>query len=112
MPQGMEMRGEATSSTKTADAFTGKRIHMIGIGGSGMRALAGVLLKRGAVVSGSDAAADTVPQWLTDAAAAVHGSQRPENSPYDCDAVVYTAAVGGDNPELAEAKLRGVEVLK
>jgi UDP-N-acetylmuramate--alanine ligase len=92
--------------------FTGRRIHLIGIGGSGMRALAQMLLCEGAVVSGSDLADSGAVQRLADAGATVHIGQRGENLPDPCDLAVYSAAVHEKNPERLAAERRGVECLR
>ena len=99
---------------KTADPsrFTGKPIHFIGIGGSGMRALAKMLLDRGAIVSGSDAAAGGTTDRLAQRGVKILIGQRGENIPDPCEIVVYSAAINEQNPELLEARQRGLEVLK
>jgi UDP-N-acetylmuramate--alanine ligase len=94
------------------ESFAGRRIHMIGIGGCGMRAMARVLLDEGAVVSGSDRAAGGAIDRLIDAGADLSIGQRGENIPAECDAVVHSAAIHPDNPELVAARQRGCEVLK
>ena len=91
--------------------FAGKKIHLIGIGGSGMRALAQMLLDCKAHVSGSDQACGAIDR-LTEAGAAIAIGQRPENIPDRCDLVVYSAAIHPQNPELLAARQCGCEVLK
>jgi len=93
-------------------SFTGRRVHLIGIGGSGMRALAKMLLDCGAIVSGSDLSAGPALQQLERAGAAVQLGQKPENVPSGCDIVVYSAAVHEQNPELLAARREGCEVVK
>jgi UDP-N-acetylmuramate--alanine ligase len=92
--------------------FTGKHIHLIGIGGSGMRALARVLLDRGACVTGSDTSAGGALDSLSAHGATISISQRGENITDDCEIVVYSAAIDEQNPELITAKQRGLEILK
>ena len=55
MPPHMEptVSGLRTES-RSASRFTGRRVHFIGIGGSGMSGLARMLLDNGAIVSGSE----------------------------------------------------------
>ncbi len=77
-----------------------------------MYALAGMLLDRGAVVSGSDASPGGATQRLADRGAAITTGQRGENIPQQCDVVVYSAAINEQNPELLEARKRGCDVLK
>ncbi|MCY2926071.1 MAG: Mur ligase domain-containing protein, partial [Planctomycetota bacterium] len=94
------------------DAFTGRRVHLIGIGGSGMCALAEVLLAQKALVTGSDMAGGEVVERLTKAGATIAIGQRPENLPDPCDLVVCSAAIHPQNPEVLAAKARGLEVIK
>ena len=55
MPNGMDTENNArVCGQGSRESFADRRIHLIGIGGSGMRALARMLLDRRAVVSGSD----------------------------------------------------------
>ena len=77
-----------------------------------MYALAGMLLDRGAVISGSDASPGGATQRLADRGAAIATGQRGENIPLQCDIVVYSAAINEQNPELLAARKRGCDVLK
>jgi UDP-N-acetylmuramate--alanine ligase len=92
--------------------YTGRRIHLIGIGGAGMRALGRMLLNLGACVSGSDACAGAAVERLIKQGATVSVGQRAENIPDVCDTVVYSAAIHDQNPELLAARQRGIEMLK
>ncbi len=85
-------------------------IHFIGIGGAGMSAVAYVLIKRGYDVSGSDINAGHMSAHLAEAGAMVfmgHDACQVD----DADAVVISTAIHSDNPELVEAKKRGLPVL-
>jgi UDP-N-acetylmuramate--alanine ligase len=93
-------------------AFAGRQVHLIGVGGSGMRALAKMLLGRGAKVSGSDQSDGAALARLGKEGAKVFIGQRPGNIPDKCDLVVYSAAIHDQNPELLEARSRKLEVLK
>jgi UDP-N-acetylmuramate--alanine ligase len=104
--------GHPIRKTPREGPFAGKRVHMIGVGGSGMRALAKMLLVRGATVSGSDMAASDAVDRLAESGATIHIGQSPENLPADCDMVVHSAAVHPDNPELVAAGQAGIETLK
>ena len=116
MPEGMEIPNSIESAgidgRETPQGFAGRRIHLIGIGGSGMRALANMLLERKAVISGSDNASGGAINRLRDAGADVHVGQCAENIPEQCDLVVRSAAIHDQNPELLAAQARGVEVIK
>ncbi len=92
--------------------FLGKHVHLIGIGGCGMRGAALVLMRRGATVSGSDAAASAELARLVKAGAAVAIGQSKDNLPENTNLVVYSAAIRPENPELVEAGRRGVETVK
>ena len=94
------------------EPFAGRHVHMIGIGGSGMRALARMLMGRGAVVTGSDMAESDATRGLLKDGAGIRIGQSGENIPADCDLVVYTVAVHEQNPELVAARQRGIETIK
>src|SRR4051812_19694256 len=88
-----------------------QRWHFIGIGGSGMSALALALLDLGASVSGSDAVESEATRELQKRGARVSIGHLAENLG-DADQIVLTAAVPADNPELVEAKKRGLPIVK
>ncbi len=92
--------------------LAGKRVHMIGIGGSGMSAAAAILLKLGAKVSGSDAVDFDGLGALTSAGARIAIGHRAEQIRSDLDLVVASAAVPDSNPELSAARRRGLDVIK
>lgn len=79
-----------------------KRIHFIGIGGSGMNGIAEVLINMGYSVSGSDLAASDVTRRLAGLGAIINIGHRAENV-RGCQCVVYSSAVKKANPELVEA---------
>ncbi|MEW6725209.1 MAG: UDP-N-acetylmuramate--L-alanine ligase [Bacillota bacterium] len=88
-----------------------RQVHFVGIKGTGMSALAQILVANGVHVTGSDVS----ERFPTDAALAQAGIKplvgfAPENvgSP---DLVVVSAAYGADNPELAEAQRRRIPVV-
>ena len=116
MPEGMETPNSIESARikgrEAGQGFAGRRIHLIGIGGSGMRALANMLLERQAIVSGSDNASGGAIDRLRHSGADVHVGQCAENIPEQCDLVVRSAAIHDQNPELLAAQARGVEVIK
>ncbi len=95
-----------------SSVYAARRVHLVGIGGCGMSGLAGVLLRCGAIVSGSDANPSGVFARLEEMGASIRVGQAPINVPTDCDYVVYSAAVKEDNPELLEARRRGLRCLK
>lgn len=87
------------------------KIHIIGIGGTGMAPIAVVLKEMGALVSGSDRSASIYTQYLTERGISVMIPQSAENIK-DPDLVFYSSAIHDDNPELAEARKRGIPTLK
>ncbi len=87
------------------------RVHLIGIGGMALSAIAGVLLERGSQVSGSDMAASPYTDRLRSAGTTVHIGHAAENVPA-ADLVVFSAAVPTDNPELLRARELGIPILR
>ncbi len=88
------------------------RVHLIGIGGAGLSAIATVLLQQGYTVSGSDREASAMTERLTRLGATVFIGHRPENLAGDIETVVISSAIAADNPELLEARRRGLAVSK
>ena len=82
--------------------FTGKRAHMIGIGGSSMSGLAGMLRTFGVIITGSDSVRSYMTDKLEGDGIPVQIGHRAENV-HGADLVIYSAAIGADNPERAEA---------
>jgi len=87
--------------------FEGKRIHMIGIGGSSMSGLAEMLLAKGYQVTGSDRTDGYLMGDVRRAGAQVMIGHREENV-HGADLVVFTGAVPENNPERAEAARLGI----
>ncbi|HPP56879.1 MAG TPA: UDP-N-acetylmuramate--L-alanine ligase, partial [Anaerohalosphaeraceae bacterium] len=94
------------------ESFQGKKFHFIGIGGIGTSGLAKMLLKHGAVVSGSDMADSAVLQEMASMGIRICLGHSPENIPPDADAVVISAAIPAGNPELARAGELGIRIYK
>ena len=90
----------------------GSHIHFIGIGGSSMSGLALLALHAGYRVSGSDRAAGAVTSMLEAKGATVVIGQKTENITTSIDLVVYTVAIGADNPELLEALRLEIPVIE
>jgi UDP-N-acetylmuramate--alanine ligase len=87
-----------------------KHIHFIGIGGSGMSAIAEVLLGLGYTISGSDISASATLQRLGSLGIQVYVGH-DANHVAGADAVVTTTAVHEDNPEVMEARARQIPVV-
>jgi UDP-N-acetylmuramate--alanine ligase len=88
-----------------------KHVHFIGIGGSGLSAIATVLLERGYTVSGSDRQASPVTRRLQEAGMTIFIAHRPENVA-GADLVVRSSAIPDDNVEVQAARAAGLSVLK
>ena len=86
---------------------TVKRIHFIGIGGSGMCPLAEILHKEGYLLSGSDNNETDTLARIRSMGIPVTLGQKAENIE-GAEMIVYTAALLPDNPELIAAKASGI----
>ena len=86
-------------------------IHFVGIGGIGMSGIAEVLLNLGYVVQGSDLKSSKITQRLEKLGAAIFEGQRAENLE-DAEVVVISSAIKPGNPELDEARLKGLPVVR
>jgi UDP-N-acetylmuramate--alanine ligase len=87
-----------------------KRVHFIGIGGIGMSGIAEVLCNLGFTVSGSDMKKSRVTDRLELFGIAIYEGHRAENVG-DAQVVVYTSAARADNPEIVEARERGIPII-
>jgi len=87
-----------------------RRLHLVGIGGSGMSGIAEVLVNMGYPVSGSDLAPNAATRRLRRLGATIRSEHRPENV-RDADVVVVSSAVRRDNPEVVEARRLGIPVI-
>lgn len=86
-------------------------IHLIGIGGVSMSALAELLLSLGVPVTGSDRVHSATAERLERLGAKITYDHLPEN--VDCAAlIVRTAAVHDDNPEIIRAHALGLPVME
>jgi UDP-N-acetylmuramate--alanine ligase len=87
-----------------------KRIHFVGIGGSGMSGIAEVLLNLGYAISGSDVADSAATRRLAQLGAQVALGHAAENIA-GADAIVVSTAVRPDNPEVIAARARRIPVV-
>jgi UDP-N-acetylmuramate--alanine ligase len=88
-----------------------KHVHFIGIGGTGLSAIARVLLEKGYAVSGSDREASPLFNAVTEAGARTFLGHAAEQIA-GADLVVRSSAIRDDNPEVAAAKAQNIPVLK
>jgi UDP-N-acetylmuramate--alanine ligase len=86
-------------------------IHFVGIGGIGMSGIAEVLITLGYQVQGSDAKASKITDRLVKLGATVFEGQRAENIG-EAAVVVISSAIKKGNPELEEARLRKLPVVR
>jgi UDP-N-acetylmuramate--alanine ligase len=87
-----------------------QRVHLVGIGGSGMSGIGEVLLNLGYAVSGSDLRLSPTTERLAALGATVFEGHAKGNVS-DVHVVVTSSAVRPDNPEVVEARRRGIPVI-
>ncbi len=88
-----------------------KHTHFIGVGGIGMSAIARVLLQMGYPVSGSDLRTNRVTAGLEELGAQIFCGHDAAHVA-DADVVVVSSAIPEDNPELLEARKRGLKIMQ
>jgi UDP-N-acetylmuramate--alanine ligase len=93
----------AAMQSGTAEMRRVRRIHMVGVGGSGMSGIAEVLVNLGFDVSGSDLSEGSVTRRLTSMGVTVAIGHRAE-AVSNADVVVISSAIGDDNAELLAAR--------
>lgn len=86
-------------------------IHFVGIGGIGMSGIAEVLLNLGYVVQGSDSKASKITKRLQTLGALIYEGQAAENLE-GAEVVVISSAIKPGNPELDEARKRGLPIVR
>ncbi|MHB8690138.1 MAG: UDP-N-acetylmuramate--L-alanine ligase [Solirubrobacteraceae bacterium] len=92
-----------------ADDWSGRRLHFVGIGGAGMSGLALIAKRLGASVTGSDKAPSPYMTRLRELGIEPLIGHSADNVP-DCAEVVYSTAIGPDNPERAAVAGAGREL--
>jgi UDP-N-acetylmuramate--alanine ligase len=95
----------------STDLTPPQAIHIVGIGGAGMSAIASVLAAMGHRVSGSDLKGSTALDRLAGAGLRVAVGHRAEQLE-DAEVVARSTAIGDGNPEVVEARERGLPVLR
>lgn len=85
-------------------------VHFIGIGGSGMSGIARIMTMNGVTVSGSDAKESSVVEVLRALGATVTIGHCADNLG-EAETLVISSAIREDNPELVEARRRGLRIL-
>ena len=100
----------AAGAAGVGDPATVPHIHIVGVGGAGMSAIATVLHAMGHRVSGSDLRASGVTERLRSLGIEVAIGHEAAHVA-DADLLTRSTAVGPDNPEVVEARRRGLPVL-
>lgn len=95
-------------SDKITDFKQLKSVHLVGIGGINMSAVAKLLLTAGVKVSGSDLRANEQTEILASRGADIKIGESSENIPADCELVIITSAAPATNQERIEAARRGL----
>ncbi len=90
----------------------GVRVHLVGISGAGLSSLASYLKERGARVTGSDLRKGDVWNTLERMGIPLRLGHDPSHLDFREGWVVASAAVPRENPEIREARRRGMDVLK
>ena len=88
-----------------------QRIHFVGIGGVGMSGLAEFLHRQGGSISGSDLVESATTRRLGELGLRVfvgHGAEHVA----DAEVLVASSAIGDENPEIREARHRGIPILR
>jgi UDP-N-acetylmuramate--alanine ligase len=89
-----------------------RKLHFVGIGGIGMSGIAEILIDEGFLVTGSDKASSENTEKLESLGAKVFIGHAAQNVASDVDALVYSSAVGPENPEILEAQKRKIPVIR
>ena len=87
-----------------------KKIHFVGIGGSGMSGIAEVLLNLGYEITGSDLTSNSSTRHLAALGARVMFGHAAENIE-KADAIVVSSAIKDDNPEVLAARKKNVPIV-
>lgn len=88
-----------------------RRVHFMGIGGIGMSGLAHICAKQGLAVCGCDAKPNGTLHRLQELGVSIEIGHHPKHLDDDVGLLVYSAAVPPDQPELLEARARGIPTM-
>ncbi|MCK4692222.1 MAG: hypothetical protein KAT23_01240, partial [Anaerolineales bacterium] len=87
-----------------------RHVHLVGIGGAGLSAIARILHERGEKVTGSDLTTSVYSQALESDGVLISYGHRAENIA-DADIIVASSAVPDDNVELQAARRARIQIL-
>ncbi len=99
--------GDVCFMVENIHNFQGRRVHFIGIGGSSMSGLAGLLQDEGYIVSGSDKTRSHKTDHLSERGIKIHIGHAAQNVA-GADVIVYSAAISAENIERSEAERLGI----
>jgi len=102
---------DESNGKATLDLTVPVRVHVIGIGGAGMSAIASILAAMGHTVSGSDLKASAGLERLRAQGVTVHVGHDAAHVG-ELDVVAVSTAVPDTNPEARAARARGIPVLR
>lgn len=88
-----------------------RKVHVVGVGGAGMSAIARVLMERGEQVSGSDLTVTEFSEALAELGVPITIGHRAE-AVADADLVLVSSAVPDSNVELRAARSNGIPILR
>lgn len=91
--------------------INGKTIHFVGIGGTGVSALASIAIDRGCKVQGSDASKSKYTDELEKKGCKIYFKHSGENISNNINLLVYSGAIKKNNPELIEASRKGIKCM-
>lgn len=91
--------------------YKGRKVHLIGIGGSMMSGIAGILLNNDVQVTGSDNHESKELDHVRSMGAEVKTGGHHGDNITDQDLVIYSAAIKEDNPEIQKALEKGIPTL-
>ena len=91
--------------------FKGKKVHLIGIGGSMMSGIAGILLNNEVRVTGSDNHESKELSHVRSMGAEIGREGHRADNITDQDLLIYSAAIKEDNPDIVRAREKGIPTL-
>jgi UDP-N-acetylmuramate--alanine ligase len=103
---------DGSDAPRELDLASPRRVHIVGIGGAGMSAIATVLARMGHRVTGSDLKESRGLERLRLLGVDAEVGHRADNVPSDVDAVVVSTAIRESNAEVRAAVERGLPVLR
>ena len=103
---------DGSDTPRDLDLSSPRRVHIVGVGGAGMSAIATVLARMGHRVTGSDLKESRGLERLRLLGVRADVGHRAENIPSDVDAVVVSTAIPDRNAEVRAAVERGLPVLR